>query len=444
MNHTVSDIAPCRKRIECAFEPGEVDQVFDDLYRELGGDVAIKGFRKGRAPRVLLERRFGKGMAQDAGAKLVSQGLEKAMEEAKINPLAEPSIAPDKPVADPGKPFAFSAELDVRPDFELAEYRGLALEEPSIEPEPADIESRLQNIRENLADRAETDQPAAADWLLRVDVVVTAGGREILKREGQWVKNAGGQLFGLPCPELPERLTGARKGDTVELEVTVPDDHPEEDVRGSRAQATLAVQAVESAVLPDLDDTLAVRCGLDSLEALRERVTDLARGELAEARHAALEKQIVDQLLARMPFELPAATLDRQSARLLLQQRLRLARMGASRELLTQRDDDLRTATRGEAERQLRWTILADAIADQEKFEVTPEDVQEHIALVAQRSGATPAQVVKALGGQSGLLAAAQEIRAGRVVALIIAARAGQEGAAAETRGTKPQLTVDG
>ena len=117
MDHTVAEVAPCRKKISFTYAAAEVDEAIESMYGELSGEVALKGFRKGRAPRGMLVRRFAKDVARDAAAKLVSGGLEKAMEESKLNPMSQPVLTPEKPVAAPGEPFTFEAEMDVRPEM---------------------------------------------------------------------------------------------------------------------------------------------------------------------------------------------------------------------------------------------------------------------------------------------------------------------------------------
>lgn len=433
MNHTVREVAPCRKKVECAYEAAEVDQAFDAVYDELRRDVTVPGFRRGRAPRNALARRFGVDVAKDVAAKLVRDALEKVWEEDKIAPMAEPKLEPEKPEAVGGTAFAFTAEVDVRPEFELADYKGLVLREPSVEPTEADIDERLETLRESFADRRDVEEPAEAGDMLRADARVSAPGQPnedgtpaeddvILDEKDRLIKNAGDRIFDLPCPELVEKLTGAQAGDTVEFRLArLPDDFPNAKLRGKEASVTLRVQGVQRVTLPALDDELAKRLQADTLDELRRLVVEMIRQEKTQARHEALEEQIIDQLIERNPFDLPTEYIERQSASQAMQHYMRLAQMGASADYLRDNAEEIKTLSRQRTERSTRWSIIADAIAEKEQLEVTPEEVTGYIDQLARQQGATPADVAKTIREQNGMYAVASQIRDAKIVTQLIA-----------------------
>lgn len=421
MKHTVSEVAPCRKKIEVAYEADEVNAAYDEMYTELRDDVVLRGFRRGRAPRKLLENKFAKPVAQDVSAKLISSALEKIMEEDDVNPMAEPSMTPEKPAAEPGQAFAFVAEVDVRPTFELGEYKGLALEEPSTEPTDAEIDERMESYRQTFAERTDVDEPAAPGDMVQVDASVKVGDEEITKLEDQWVKVDGEKLFDLPCPELVATMTGIKKGDVARFKIVLPDTHPKEELRGKDADVALTAKQVQRVTLPALDDAFAGRVHLPSMAAFRETVAEHVRRDKEEARFEALQEQLIDQLIARNPFDLPAEYLERQTQSQMMQQWLQYAQMGVSQDFLRENADNMRTQTRERTERGVRWSIISDAIADQEKIEISQEEIQGYIDELAERENVPPAQVVEAIRGRKGgMYAVAAQLRDVRIVRFLI------------------------
>lgn len=420
MNHTVTDVAPCRKRIELSFSTEEVAQGFDEVYRDIADSVAIKGFRKGHTPRRVLERKFGKTVNADVARHVFQKAVADVFEKDKISPMEAPEFKPDENTVTPGQPFTHAFEIDVRPVFDCPAYAGLELKDDVAGPADADVDAQLQRYQRAFSKYNPVEEPAQKEDVLKVDLVVTAGEKEIVNEKDQHLRVDGEELLGLPCPGFADKLVGAKIGDAPAFDLTLPADHPEEALRGQTARAVVTIKGVERPELAPLNDDFASRIGFDTLDKLRERIRANLAGEKNRERRASLERQAIDQLIARCPFDLPEAYLKRRVAGQLMQTRLRLAREGATREFLQEKAAEMEEASRQVTERSIRWSIISDAIAEKENFEITQEDVTAHVDALARRYQTTPAKMLRQLRDADGMYALASEIRDGRVMDIIL------------------------
>ncbi len=420
MKHTFSEVAPCRQKLELSFEPAEVDQAIDAAYRQFNQNVAIKGFRPGMAPKRMVERKYGPQAFRDAAGQLVQDAMEKALEEAKVNPLGDPTLDREKLIVAPGAAFTYTVELDVRPNIELAVYDKIPLLDRTRDPEAADVERRIEEIGRRLTPHRETAEPAAAGDVLEVDAKMTVGDEEIVNVKAHRIRMEGDQLFGIPCPDLVTKLAGARPDTEAAFEQTVPADHPREELRGKTAHTTLKVLKVNRLAAPEISDEFAARMGFKDLAGMREVVKFQLDRDRNQERREAFEGQIVDAMITRNPFALPDSFVQRQANAQLYQNRVRLARMGVTKQFLDENAATMAAESRKNTERSLRWTIISDAVAEKEKVEITREEVAEYIGALARQQQTTAEKIMKTIRDHNGMMAIAAEIRDAKVFQILI------------------------
>jgi trigger factor len=421
MKHTITDVAPCRKRIEIEFDVAEVDKGFDEVYREISESARIKGFRPGHVPRRVLERKFGKNVNADVARHVFQKGLSDLFEQEKISPMESPEFKPDADALKPGQAFSHAVEIDVRPVFELADYTGLPLKDEIADPADQEVEDRLQRYARALAKHDPVEGPAQKEDVLKNDIrlVVPLDGeeKELVNDKNQYYRvGAGEKLLGMPCPGIDDKTVGAKIGDVLTFDVTIPEEHPDETLRGKSARATMTVIGIERPEPVALDDAFAASAGFESMDQFRDTVRESILAERARLRREAMEKQAIDLLVERNRFDIPEAYLKRRALGQFLQARMRLAREGATKELLQEKNDELEASTRAATERGIRWSAISDAIAEKEKIEITQEDVQRHVDMLAGYYKLTPAKMLKQIRDMDGMYALAAEIRDGRVL----------------------------
>ena len=423
MNHTFTDIAPCRKKLEISFDAAEVDVAADAVFGNYNKQSQFNGFRRGMAPRRMIERKFGKAIGRDIAARLAQEGIEKALEQSKVSTMGDPALTvdPEAMTAKAGEPFSFSLELDLRPDFELGAYKGIVATANAIKVGEDDVEARLQELRRNLAGYEPTGEAAAAGDMLAVDARMTCEDAELVNVSDHRLSVEGELLFGISCPGLVEKLAGARPGAEIEFEQAIPEDHPREALRGKPAKTVVTVKAVTRQALPELDDAFAVRSGCgQGMSELRERLRRIIEEERKNRRREDIERQIAGRLIADHPMRLPEEFVKRQTITHLYQERLRLARMGVTKEFLTENAPTMVEAARQGVERSLRLAIIIDAIAEAEKITVAQEEVVEYIQALARQQRTTVEKIAKIIRQNNGMMAVATEIRNVKVLSWLV------------------------
>lgn len=373
------------RTLEVVVEARRVGQAFDRAYRELARRAQIPGFRRGKIPRSVLEKRFGPEVADDLERQLVAETLPDAVELAEVVPVTEPSIDAEPP--EPGSPFRYRARIEVRPEIGLPELAGLPAERPPVGVTDEDVEKELEGLRERharLVEEAE-DVPAAAGHTLRIDFVGRIDGEPFEGGSGQDVEIELGS--GRMVPGFEEQLEGARAGSDVEVRVTFPDTYHEAKLRGREAVFAVHVASVQRRELPSLDDEFAKDLGdFEDLASLRGRVHD----DLFEARRreaeGAVRRSLMDALVERTDFEVPAGLVERQ----IQQQAASLHRQFQGQlpeEILHAQIDRMREEGREAAERRVREQLLLHAVVAQEKIEASDDEVDVRLSEFAQARG---------------------------------------------------------
>ncbi len=420
MEYQIKDIGSCRKLIEMKFTAEEVDKAFDECYQNINSQIRIKGFRQGKAPRRALETRFAKDAASDAVKALIRQELDKLRDKEKLQVIGSYLLKNTDGLAEPHKPINLDLEFDVVPEFALPEYKGIELADHPVEVKEEKINGMLERYRHMFANYQEVDEPVRQNDIIKVDFETKVDGEEIMHMEDQRLRVDGDILFGLPCPQLVEKFTGAKKGDFVELTITLPADHPNPQLRNHDAQVEVTVKGVERGDLPELNDAFSEGLGMGSLSQLRERIREnLARDAFIEAKQKE-EDDIVDKLLAAVPFEVPEAMVKSETDAIMQQRRMHQVRTGVKEdEAMRQQLEAFRPEAEKDALRKVRWGILAAKIGEKEEVRVTNDDLAAQVEALAQQYNTTPAKIIQRIREFDGMQPMLAEIQSAKVLQLI-------------------------
>jgi len=388
----VTDVGPCRKKIAVTVGRDVFDAEMDKQFTELGQTVVTPGFRKGRAPRWILERRYGKALTDQVKQSLAARGVEKALTEADLTPVGEPEIG-EIELAD-GGPLTVDATMDVRPAVDLKEYTGLAITKRAVSVGEKEIDATLRSLLERRGRLVPVVDPEAV--VARTDLVVcdyrlTCGEETLAERADITVPM---QLMRWPdIPELDtDRLLGAKAESTVETRFELTDERWPEGHRGREAALSVTVHEIKRIELPDLTAEVLADFGAESENDLRAQIEIALLRDLEGEVQREVEEQLQRQLLEQATFELPASLVAEHAVRGATRTRLRLMELGIPQEEIDKRAEDLAETSRERAERDLKMFFIFEHIADREDIEVEPRDIEERIARIAERHDVSPRQ----------------------------------------------------
>jgi trigger factor len=375
-----------------------VKRAFDRAYRDLAKNVAVKGFRPGKAPRSVLERLYGASVVEQIERTLVGETLSDAIEQTGLEPVAEPAVEAAKLL--PDEDFRYTARVEVKPGIELPDLTGLPAKKPHVEVGDEEIEREIEALRQRNAPVVEEPEGTllASGHIATLDFVGRIEGKPFQGGSGQGVdlEIGSGQFI----PGFEEQLVGAVSGEDREVTVSFPEQYANAELAGKQAVFAAHVVAVKRRELPALDDDFAKDLGdFETLEDLRARIRADITAAREQAAKAELQRTLLESLVARTSFDVPPGMIERQ-----LQQQLRSAREQLEarvpeEELLGQLER-WKEQWRESAERKVREGLLLEAVAQAEGLSVSPEEIEVRIREMAAQQGLDPERLRKTFGGE--------------------------------------------
>jgi len=379
-------------------DAARVQKAFDQAYQQLGKSAQIKGFRRGKAPRSVLEKLYGSAVQDEVRSSLVNDSLPEAIDRVELKPVAEPAV--DAKPAEAGASFTYSARIEVMPEIVLGDLKGLPAERPAVEVSEEELEKQLEMIQERASTWEDADAEVAAedgdrvkiDYEGRIDGELFEGGAA----EGTDLVLGANQFI----PGFEEQLIGAKAGDEVDVNVSFPEEYHAEHLAGKGAVFACKLHKVEKKVLPALDDELAKSFGgFESLEELRTRMqSDMEKSKVNQS-EATLRRTVLKSLMDRTPFEIPEGMIDRMLG-FKLQQFFQQYQQQLPPEFLQQQLGRLQQEWRPEVENEIRESLLLDAVAKQESLAAEDAEVEERLESLAKEQGMDVDRLRQMYGGK--------------------------------------------
>jgi trigger factor len=378
-----------RREIEVEIPVEAVNRETDSLIQKYQKLARIPGFRRGHVPASVIRQRFSEDLKSDVVEALVPRYFRKAADKQGLIPVSQPQVT-DLHLKE-NEPLRFKASFEVMPEIKVEGYKELRAEKPEIVVTDDEVEQSLTNVREQHATYSAVEGRALADGdyaQVSLDGQPKDGDGKPVHMDEIMVEIAGKDTM----PEFTENLRGASAGDERVFEVVYAQDAAEQRLAGKTFTYTVRVHSIKQKSLPELDDQFATQLGeFKSLDEVRQR---LREGMAAERKHAAehgAKDKLVAELVKRSEFEVPEALVERQID-VRLERGLRaLAAQGMKAEDIKKMDlNRLRVGQREQALQEVKASLLLDKIAEEEKIEVSDEEINGEINSLAQQSKQTP------------------------------------------------------
>jgi len=390
---TVTELPDSRVRVEAHVAPEEVERRVQQAARELGRQLRVPGFRKGKVPATVVIRRLGRETVLDEALRSSLGGwYADAIDGAGIAPVGEPELDVPSELPAEGEPLSFSIEIGVRPVAKLGQYTGLEVGRREPHVEDSQIDEEIERLRDRLATLETVDRPAQNGDHVVIDYVGTVDGEEFEGGSGrdQLLELGSGRLV----PGFEDQLIGASTGDERTVTITFPGDYPATELAGQEAQFAVTVNEVKEKRLPELDDEFAAEAaGFDTLAELREDIAERMGKVDERAIEREFEDAVVEAAVAEAEVEVPEKLVHARAHELLEDTFGMLARQGISKEAylrISDRDEEtLAHEAEPEAAAALKREAVLAAIVEAEGIEPSDDDVREALEPTAERQGAT-------------------------------------------------------
>ena len=365
----------------------ELEKAIEGAYQKNKNKISIPGFRKGKAPRKMIEQMYGKGIfLEDAANALIPEHYSKAVEECELEIVSQPEIAVTQ--AEPGKAFIFTAEVAVKPEVTLGEYKGVEVPKSETEVTDEDVEAELKKEQEKnsrtvtVEDRgAENGDITTIDFEGFVDGEAFEGGKGT-----DYPLTLGSGSF---IPGFEDQLVGSKAGDHVEVKVTFPEEYQAKELAGKEAVFQCDVKKVEAKELPELDDDFAQDASeFDTLAEYKEDIKkNLTEKKEKEAR-AAKENAAVDKAIENAEMEIPDAMVATQTRQMLDDFARRMQSQGLTMEQYFQftgmTAEKMQEEMKPQALKRIQTRLVLEKIAEVENIQPTQEEVDEEISKMAE------------------------------------------------------------
>lgn len=405
MHVEVAETGPCSRTVTIKVPPTTIQEHLDEAYAQASQHAQIKGFRQGKIPRKVLEKRFGKAILAEAKEKIVSQSFETAVREHELTFVGRPRVEGigEEPL-DAASELQFTVLMDVRPTFELGEVKGIEVKGPDLEVKDEDVDRALQDIADRKKSLTPSDGPVGEDDFAKGNVVFrNEAGEEVLRRDGAQVTSKM-PLPGVDAEAFAKALVGTAIGDTATVEIEFPDNFDKEEVRGQKGTFAFEVTEVTSVSLPPIDDELAKEFEFDNLEALRTDLRERIAGERERLEHLRMEEDVLKTLMEAHPYELPDSLVEEQKQHSLHGFAQRLQQAGMGEDDIRAKLEESQEEAAEDARNKVRAFFMLDAIARQQEITVDDQDLHVELHNIAEANNA-PLEQVQAYFQQEGRIA---------------------------------------
>ncbi|MHC4337563.1 MAG: trigger factor [Planctomycetota bacterium] len=390
---TIEESGPCKKKVVVEIPEETVKNATDAQYETLRKEALVPGFRKGRAPRRLLEKRFGKEAIEQVKLKLLADASDSAIKDNEMDILQEPDIDFEKIELPDTGPLKFDFEVEVRPEFELPKLEGISVEKTKLEVTDDQIDREIEQLQKwsgvwapREDGRVELDDQIIADATLKAEDVEE---EEKLDNIEIYVR-PNGFVGAIPVEKLDELLVGAKVGDNRQTTIDVPKTYFREEYRGKKVDIRISIKDIKWLKPAPLDEDFLKKCGAEDQSELREKVRDSLQGRLEQQSRTQMSEQIYEYLLGNTDFDLPVDVVADHSTSLLQRQYSNLLMRGLPREQVDQQMDQLRASSDQQAEEQLKTFFIMDKVAGKFEIDVTEEEINGRIARLAIQRGQRP------------------------------------------------------
>jgi trigger factor len=356
-------------------EPGELEKSREKAYHRLVSRVSIPGFRKGKAPRAVLEQHVGKeSLLKEALELLMPELYQEAVKSQGLEPIAEPQIEITQT-----EPVVFQAIVPLKPTIELGDYHDIKVKPEPVEIGNDEIETTIEQIRQEQAVLSPVDRPVQFGDSVTMDIEASVDGKTLLNHKG--IVYDVDQNSAAPLPGFAENLIGVEKNKEKIFTLHIPDDYGVKEFGGKECLCKVAVHEIKERELPELNDELAQTIGYDNLTSLHQKVAADLTAKAEQRSHRELRQKVLDAIIERSSVDYPPILEEREIAYILKDEARRLgyAKVEDYLDRANRTVEELKQQLHPIARKRVINTLILDKVAEQEEIEINSAEVDNRI-----------------------------------------------------------------
>ncbi len=391
----ISDAGPCKKHVKVAIARADIDRQFQESLGEVRKDAQVPGFRPGRAPKSLVERRFRKEVSGQVKSTLLMACLEQLDEDHKLNAISQPEFDVQAVEIPDEGPMRFELDVEVQPDFATPSYKGLTAHRRTKELTEADVDAQQTTFLERYAQMvpkfeggAEVGDYIIADLTFHKDGITLNTAKEVTFRLQPELRFQDGHV-----PQLAEALTGVSPGEDREADAQIGASSPDPALRGQTIRVNFNVKDLKQLRLPQVDAAFLSGIGFNNADDLRTALKAVLERRVEYQQRQAIRREVLDQLMGATQFDLPTDLVTRQEKSTLRRQVSEMRQGGLSDSEIRAREAEVRANAHQSTLRSLKEFFILSKIAEAETLKVEDADFEQEIDAIASRTDETPRRV---------------------------------------------------
>lgn len=391
----IASPSACQRHITVTVAREDIDRYLNDAFSEMMSTANVPGFRIGRAPRKLVETRYRKEVADQIKGSLLIDSMAQVNEDHNLAAISEPDIDLGSVELPVEGPLTFEFDLEVRPEFDLPDWKGLKIERPTAEFSDADVDEQLERVLANYGKRVPSEDPIKEGDYITVQISASSDGSTL---------DSGGEKTICVRPNLSfsdgtvegfaKLVAGSKCGDKITASVKLVDDAANAELAGKEIQVEFEILDIKKFELPELNSDFLTQIGnFDSEADLRDAIKDSLQRQLDYQQQQRARQQITQLLTAAADWELPPEMLKRQSGRELERKIMELRRSGFPEADIQAHANELRQNSQETTATALREHFILERIAEEEEIDAEEADYDKEVSLIAMQTGDSPRRV---------------------------------------------------
>ena len=419
MKIEIEEVGPCKKLLKFEIPKETIEEEWQKQLKEVSRMANLPGFRKGKAPRKLLEKNYGDKIVEEVKRAIVSSSYQETIEKNKLSPVGDPDIGDIN--LELGKPLKFEVTLEVLPTFELGEYKGMQLKRKPVSVTDEDIDNALETISRQKAQLTVVKKGKVKDEdFIICDCEVGVNGEVVWTDKELEVMVSGSQVADINVPDLKNSLVGAKSEDKVSVDVELGDSFSVEQHRNKSAKLEISIKEIKRPKSPEINDELAKQVGYDTLDELKEFMSQRLEMEKKRMAEGEMQEQISSKLIEMADFDMPEDMKTHHTNERLHKYQLDLINKGTPQEEIEKNLEDLKSASEESVVRDFKMSLVLEQIAEKERIFVTEDDVSRRISEMAGMYGLDAAGMKKQLEKMNSMSNLRHQLRESKTLNLLM------------------------
>lgn len=372
----------CQAWLNIEAEADELEKSLNEAYHRLVNKVSISGFRKGKAPRAILEQHVGKdALMREALERLIPQLYKQALESEHIEPIAAPQIELTQ-----NEPLVFKAIVPLKPEVKLGDYHRIKLKPEPVEIADKEIEAAIENLRQQQAVLLPVERPVQFGDFLTINIEASVEDKPFLNHKDLLYEVDSNSTF--PLPGFASNLLGIKKNEEKIFSLKVPDNYSLKEFCGQECLFKITVIEIKEKQLPELDDEFAQSCDYTDLNQLREKAMAYLKDKAGKKNRLELRQKAINAVVERSQVDYPPILEDREIDTLLKEEARQLGYREVEDYLkrINRAEAELRQELRPIARKRVTNTLVLDKVAEEEKIEIIPSEVDNKVEEIVNKA----------------------------------------------------------